>query len=114
MLRGLLLEYQVDALYDWHRLTPRKQNMVTLIATGHSNKQIAQDLSLSERTVKQHLTNSFRKLGLSSRLQLATFCVNASVGLERKPCPGRLGPELLIRPDDGRGSHSSLVVQFGS
>lgn len=52
-------------------LTPRERQIIRLIALGASNKEIAHQLSITERTVKAHLTNVFQKLGLSTRLQLA-------------------------------------------
>jgi DNA-binding CsgD family transcriptional regulator len=54
-------------------LTPRKRDIAQLIASGASNKQIASDLHISEATVKAQLTNIFRILHLSGRLQLALF-----------------------------------------
>jgi DNA-binding NarL/FixJ family response regulator len=52
-------------------LTRREQEIATLIASGGTNKQIAQQLAISERTVKAHLTEIFRKLGIADRLKLA-------------------------------------------
>jgi DNA-binding NarL/FixJ family response regulator len=46
-----------------------------MIAGGCSNKEIGQQLSISERPVKHHLTDIFAKLGISSRLQPANFAV---------------------------------------
>jgi DNA-binding NarL/FixJ family response regulator len=43
---------------------------------GCSNREIAQKFSLSEQTVKHHLTSIFNKTGVSSRLELALFAVN--------------------------------------
>jgi DNA-binding NarL/FixJ family response regulator len=54
-------------------LTPRELKIVGKVANGSSNKQVGQEFSISERTVKHHLTNVFNKLGLSSRLELAVF-----------------------------------------
>jgi len=54
-------------------ITPRQQEIIASVAAGHSNKQIAQQFSLSEDTVKRHLTNIFGRLGLSNRLELALF-----------------------------------------
>lgn len=44
--------------------------------TGHSNREIAQQFSLSEETVKRHLTNIFDKVGVSNRLELALFAIH--------------------------------------
>jgi two-component system, NarL family, nitrate/nitrite response regulator NarL len=56
---------------DPHDLSAREREVVELIAGGGSNKEIAERLGITERTVKAHLTSVFQKLGLSSRLQLA-------------------------------------------
>lgn len=52
-------------------LTAREQQIASLIRTGESNKQIARRLDITERTVKAHLTDIFRKLGIDDRLKLA-------------------------------------------
>jgi len=54
-------------------LTPREREIVRLISGGASNKEIAGQLHVSEKTVKAHLTEVFRKLNLSDRLHLALF-----------------------------------------
>jgi DNA-binding NarL/FixJ family response regulator len=57
-------------------LTPRELEVVAAIVAGCSNREIAQKFSLSEQTVKHHLTSIFNKTGVSSRLELALFAVN--------------------------------------
>ena len=52
------------------RLTQREVKIAELAAEGHNNREIAQKLSLSEKTVKNHFTNIFQKLGCRSRAQL--------------------------------------------
>ena len=52
-------------------LTRREQEIAGLVAQGLTNRQIAQQLVLSERTVDAHTSNVMRKLGLSSRAQVA-------------------------------------------
>jgi len=59
------------------RLTRRERELVTLVAAGASNKEIADRLSIAERTVKAHLTSIFSKLGVSSRLHLAVYALEA-------------------------------------
>jgi two-component system nitrate/nitrite response regulator NarL len=54
-------------------MTPRESEIAELIATGASNRRIAENLSISERTVKAHLGVIFRKIGISDRLQLALY-----------------------------------------
>lgn len=57
-------------------LTKRELEILSTIVSGLSNKEIAQKFSLSEDTVKHHLTNIFDKVGVSSRLELALFAIN--------------------------------------
>jgi DNA-binding NarL/FixJ family response regulator len=57
-------------------LTPRERQIVGAVVAGYTNKEIAGRFSLSEDTVKHHLSNIFDKLGVSSRLELALFAVN--------------------------------------
>lgn len=52
-------------------LTPRQREIVRLVGVGGSNKEIADRLRLSEKTVKAHLTSAFQKLGIADRLRLA-------------------------------------------
>jgi two-component system NarL family response regulator len=51
-------------------LTQREREIAALVGRGNSNKQIARRLDISERTVKGHLTEVFRKLGINDRLVL--------------------------------------------
>jgi DNA-binding NarL/FixJ family response regulator len=64
-------------------LTPRELDIVETIVAGYSNREIARHLSISEDTVKNHLSNVFDKLGVSSRLELALFAVNHRVLADR-------------------------------
>jgi DNA-binding NarL/FixJ family response regulator len=57
-------------------LTPREMEVVGTITAGLTNREIAQKLSVSEDTVKRHITNIFDKLGVSSRLELVLFAIN--------------------------------------
>ncbi|MCW2940326.1 MAG: transcriptional regulator, LuxR family, partial [Actinomycetia bacterium] len=52
-------------------LTDRERQVTELAGAGHSNRQIATRLRLSERTVEAHLANVYRKLGVASRVMLA-------------------------------------------
>jgi two-component system nitrate/nitrite response regulator NarL len=57
-------------------LTPRELEIISVILSGASNGAIATRFSLSEKTVKHHLTNIFDKLGVSNRLELALFALH--------------------------------------
>ena len=52
-------------------LTQREYEIATLVGNGETNKQIARRLAITERTVKAHLTEVFRKLDVADRLKLA-------------------------------------------
>jgi DNA-binding NarL/FixJ family response regulator len=54
-------------------LTPREQAIFALVAQGRSNAEIARELWLSEQTVKYHLTNVYRKLGVKGRAAAVRF-----------------------------------------
>jgi DNA-binding NarL/FixJ family response regulator len=54
-------------------LTTREQEILTLVAKGLSNKEIALKLTISEYTVKNHLKNIMQKLYLSNRVQLTRY-----------------------------------------
>ncbi len=54
-------------------LTRREREVAALVARGFSNRQIAKDLFLSERTIENHIANIKRKLGRSSRTEIAAW-----------------------------------------
>jgi DNA-binding NarL/FixJ family response regulator len=56
-------------------LTAREREVATLIARGYSNREIAEALVVSERTVETHSGHIREKLGLTSRTQVATWAV---------------------------------------
>jgi DNA-binding NarL/FixJ family response regulator len=54
-------------------LSAREEEVLRLVASGLANKQIARRLSITERTVKAHLTNIFARIGVSDRTQAALW-----------------------------------------
>lgn len=60
-------------------LTPREIEIIQAVLEGFSNPEIAANWSLSEQTVKHHLSHIFDKLGVYSRLELALFVVNHGI-----------------------------------
>jgi DNA-binding NarL/FixJ family response regulator len=62
-------------------LTLREQQVLDLLAQGLTNKDIAQALILSVRTVEAHLRNIYDKLGVASRTEAALWAVNHDFGL---------------------------------
>ena len=65
---------------DLDKLTPREREILACLARGESNKLIARVLDLAESTVKIHVQNILKKLGLSSRVQAAVFAVEQGLG----------------------------------
>jgi len=59
-------------------LTKREEDVVRLLGDGLQNREIAQELKLSEHTVKNYLFHIFDKLGVSSRVELVLFAVSSS------------------------------------
>ena len=57
-------------------LTARELEVINTIVEGYSNKEIAHRFSISEQTVKHHLSSIFDKIGVSNRLELALFSVH--------------------------------------
>ena len=55
------------------KLTKREQEIARLVAAGLRNKEIGEDLGITEGTVKMHLYNIYQKLGIESRMELARF-----------------------------------------
>ncbi len=58
------------------QLTARELQIVAAIVEGASNKDLSQQLGLSEQTVKNHLSRIFDKVGVSSRLELALYALH--------------------------------------
>ncbi len=68
-----------DRLARWAELTPREQEILELIANGSNNREIAQTLYISEKTVKKHVSSILSRLNLRDRTQAAIFA-NAHLG----------------------------------
>jgi two-component system, NarL family, nitrate/nitrite response regulator NarL len=62
-------------------LTPRELQIIQAIVAAYGNKEIAEKLAISEKTVKHHLTNIFDKVGVSNRLELALFALHHGLDL---------------------------------
>jgi two-component system, NarL family, response regulator LiaR len=62
------------------RLTAREQEVLALIARGFSNKRIARELGIAEKTVKTHVGHVLAKLGVADRTQAAVHAVRAGLG----------------------------------
>ena len=80
---------EADAAARIATLTPQQFRVMTMLADGHLNKQIAWELGVSEATVKAHMTSIMRKLGVNNRTQVALVASQLAVDQERMPAmPG--------------------------
>jgi DNA-binding NarL/FixJ family response regulator len=66
-------------------LTPQQFRVMTMIAEGLLNKQIAWELGVSEATVKAHMTAIMRKLGVNNRTQVALIASQLAVDQDNMP-----------------------------
>ncbi len=71
VMSGKINEAEVSLPPEIAELTPRELEVLKLIATGANNREIAQELYISEGTVKNHVTNLLNRLNLRDRTQAA-------------------------------------------
>ena len=70
-------------MHDDHGLTRREREILALVATGKTSRAIADELSISEKTVARHLSNIYGKLGVSTRAAATAYAYEH--GLVRRP-----------------------------
>lgn len=73
-LNAKMIEKSEDSL-KLHNLTGREIEVLKLLALGMYNKEVAESLEISERTVKNHVSNIFKKLDVTDRTQAAVFAI---------------------------------------
>lgn len=61
------------------KLTRREYEVISLIAEGFNNKEIAEHLFISEKTVKNHVSNIFKKIGVNDRTQAAIYAFKHNI-----------------------------------
>lgn len=91
-------------------LTKREEDVVRLLAEGLQNRDIAQELKLSEHTVKNYLFHIFDKLGVSSRVELVLYAVSST---KRMQTPGVKSVELESEPDSDVEIAVKLLTDAG-
>jgi DNA-binding NarL/FixJ family response regulator len=67
------------ATVENRELTPREAEILKLLATGLANRQIAHRLRISDKTVRNHLSNLYDKLGIYDRLQAVLVAVRTGL-----------------------------------
>jgi DNA-binding NarL/FixJ family response regulator len=83
-LQTMQLEVLIHALQNRGRnraispaqLSPRERQIIKLVLAGCRNREVAKELEISEKTVKNHLSNIFDKLGVGDRLEMALYVLD--------------------------------------
>jgi two-component system nitrate/nitrite response regulator NarL len=96
-IRHLLAQPPLAPAQDFG-LTLREIEIAGKIATGLSNKEVSREFSICERTVKHHLTNIFKKVGVSSRLELAVLMRD------------KVAPYATVQPDKSLGKPDLYLI----
>jgi DNA-binding NarL/FixJ family response regulator len=78
-------------------LTKREEGVVHLVAEGMTNRDISQELKLSEHTVRNYLFRIFNKVGTSNRLELALYAIDRREGLEQPAAPAAMNEPVVVR-----------------
>jgi DNA-binding CsgD family transcriptional regulator len=72
-MASLAAEEHNEKLANWHKLTPRQQEVAALICGGYTNREIARQLNISISTVKTHIRYILPKFKLNSKDQLRQY-----------------------------------------
>lgn len=83
---------QMKKLISAVRMTSREQEVISHIAAGRSNKEIASELNIAVYTVKSHVHNILEKLALHTRLEIANFAHSQGTN-------GKIPPQMLDDSD---------------
>src|SRR5947207_7693310 len=82
LVRSLSQSRGADGAKPQQALTRRQREVLGLVVAGHTNREIATKFSVSEETVKHHLTRMFDKVGASNRLDLAMKATQGALAAE--------------------------------
>ncbi|HEX8252350.1 MAG TPA: response regulator transcription factor [Thermoanaerobaculia bacterium] len=81
---GRMFEAAAVGRASGDELTPREREVLTMVAWGHTNKEIASTLGITVKTIETHKMNGMQKLGLTSRADLVRYALSQG-WLERRP-----------------------------
>ena len=73
-------------------LTSRELEILQLVVTGKTNKAIASEIYISEKTVEFHLDNLYTKLGLRSRMMAGIWALQQGIEAETREIPSSRNP----------------------
>lgn len=80
LIQGVRNPPKASLALERDRFSPRERDILACLAQGESNKEIARKLNLAESTVKIHVQNLFKKLGMTSRVQVALYAAENGFG----------------------------------
>jgi pimeloyl-ACP methyl ester carboxylesterase len=80
-IAGPILEFlsAADEAERWGNLTERELEVLSLLATGQSNQEIAQELSVSARTTARHIQNIYAKIGVHNRAEATAYALGRGI-----------------------------------
>src|SRR5450759_1839525 len=93
-------------------LTEREKEILRLLATGASNKDIARQLFISSNTVKVHLRNTFAKIGVTSRTEAAVYAIREGISPAADQPTAKIATQQLLTPiylETKNEPHSSWI-----
>jgi DNA-binding NarL/FixJ family response regulator len=88
-------EMDRDTQNIYSPLSSRELQVLELVATGQTNKEIAQALDISNQTVKNHISSILRKLAVNDRMQAVFYALSRGWIKEASPDPARLKPDEM-------------------
>jgi DNA-binding NarL/FixJ family response regulator len=68
-------------------LTPREMEILQLVIVGYTNKAIARDMHISEKTVEFHLDHIYSKIGVRTRLMAGVWAIQQGILAETREIP---------------------------
>lgn len=68
-------------------LTPREEEILRLVLAGRTNKSIAAEISVSEKTVEYHLDRVYTKIGMRTRILAGIWALQNGIGQETREIP---------------------------
>ncbi|RSM59773.1 DNA-binding response regulator [Actinoplanes sp. ATCC 53533] len=83
--------HEVPGRVVFQVLTDREREVLHLVAAGHNNRRIARGLTLSEKTVRNHISHVFAKLQVKDRAEAIVLARDAGLGQDRDAAPMRPG-----------------------